>query len=380
MKPRNTRPILIASAVAAAGVIGAGGGAAVYAAASGSPATVVRQVTVQDAQAAASSSALSVNEIYKRAYRGTVEITVSTTSSTPFGGQQSGTALGTGFVYDTDGHIITNEHVVDGAKSATVRFWNGATYKATVVGSDASTDLAVLKVDAPSSILSPLQLGDSSDVQVGDSVVAIGSPFGLEETVTAGIVSALHRQMNSPNGFAIDDSIQTDASINHGNSGGPLLNQEAKVIGINAQIESDSGDNAGVGFAIPSNTVSSVVSQLIASGKAEHAFLGVSVDTIPSSVAGQLGLPAGAEVAQVRNGTPADQAGLKGATGQRTIDGQQYGTGGDVITAVDGKSVATAEDLQAAIGAKKPGDTVSITYVRDGQTHTVQVKLGTRPS
>src|SRR5206468_775980 len=174
------------------------------------------------------------------------------------------------------GNVITNAHVVDGATSISVRFWNGATYKGTVVGSDPSTDLAVVHVDAPSSLLVPLTLGDSSAVEVGDGVVAIGAPFGLEETVTSRIVSALHRQIDAPNNFTIPDSIQTDAAINHGNSGGPLLDLQGKVIGVNAQIESDSGGNDGVGFAIPSNTVKAIVSQLLANGKAQHAFLGVS--------------------------------------------------------------------------------------------------------
>ena len=199
-----------------------------------------------------------------------------------------------------------------GTSSLTVKLWNGKTYSATVVGTDPSTDLAVLKIGAPASALFPLALGDSSKLVVGDSVVAIGSPFGLEETVTSGIVSALHREMRSPNGFAIDDSIQTDAAINHGNSGGPLLSAQGRVIGINAQIESDSGGSDGVGFAIPSNTIRSIASQLIANGKAEHAFLGV---VLQDSASGN----GGAALQQVRAGTPAAAAGLRA---------------GDVITAL----------------------------------------------
>src|SRR5205807_6304374 len=217
------------------------------------------------------------------------------------------------------------QHVVDGASSVSVTFWNGAKYKARVVGSDASTDIAVVKVDAPSSLLVPLALDDSANVAVGDGVVAIGSPFGLAETVTSGIVSALNRQMKSPNGFAIENSIQTDAAINHGNSGGPLLDQQGKVIGVNSQIESDSGGNDGVGFAVPSNTVRSVVTQLLASGKAEHAYLGVAAQTSPSG---------GAEVGRVRSGTPAAQAGLRS---------------GDVITAINGQKVSSVGDLQSVI-------------------------------
>src|SRR5216684_1727511 len=272
-------------AFAAALVAAAGLGAATYAALSpdGSK-TVVRQVTVTGSQPAANTSALSVNEIYRRSYKSVVQITVATGSSSPFplGGSDTQQAQGSGFVYDDKGDIVTDQHVVAGAQSISVKFWNGATYKAKVVGTDASTDLAVIKVDAPASLLAPLTLADSSKVQVGDGVVAIGSPFGLAETVTTGIVSALHRQMTSPNGFTINDSIQTDAAINHGNSGGALLNMQGQLIGVTAQIESDSGGNDGVGFAIPSNTVRSIVSQLVATGKAEHAYLGVQLRSASS--------------------------------------------------------------------------------------------------
>jgi putative serine protease PepD len=357
MRTRRMLPLTAALVVAAGAVAGAG--AAVYAALSPGTKTVVRQVTVRDSQPAAKTETLSVNDIYRRAYKGVVEISVtsqSSSSSDPFGGgSQAERAQGSGFVYDDKGDIVTNQHVVDGAQSISVRFWNGKTYDAHVVGTDASTDLAVIKVDAPSSLLHPLTLGDSSSLAVGDGVVAIGSPFGLEETVTSGIVSALHRQMTSPSGFAINDSIQTDAAINHGNSGGPLLNQEGRVIGVNAQIESESGGNDGVGFAIPSNTVRSVVSQIVATGKAEHAYLGVSLD----------GNAEHARVAEVRSGTPAADAGLKA---------------GDVVTAIDGSKIASADELQSVIGGKKPGDTISITYLRDGKSHTVNVKLATRPS
>jgi putative serine protease PepD len=353
---RPPKPVTFAAALLTAAGLGAGG-AATYAGLtdSGGTKTVVRQVTVTGSEPAVNSSSLSVGDIYKRTQTGVVEITVTSTQATPFGGGQAQRAQGSGFVFDSQGHIITNQHVVDGATSISVRFSNGQSYKASLVGSDASTDLAVIKVDAPASLLHPLTLGDSSKVSVGDGVVAIGSPFGLENTVTSGIVSALHRQMTSPNNFSIDDSIQTDAAINHGNSGGPLLNLQAQVIGVNAQIESDSGGNDGVGFAIPSNTVKSIVSQLIATGKAEHAYLGVSLDSTATK----------ATVGQVRPGTAAASAGLKA---------------GDVITAIDGKQIGSAPELQSAIDAKRPGDTVSITYSRGGQSHTVQVKLGTRPN
>jgi putative serine protease PepD len=345
----------VAAALLGVALVGAGVGAATYAAFSSGSKTVVRQVTVAGSQPAASTSSLSVSQIYQRAKRGVVEITVTSSAQRPLGENQPQQAQGSGFVYDSEGHIVTNEHVVDGAESVSVKFWNGATYKATVVGTDASTDLAVLKVDAPNSVLHPLSLGDSSKVVVGEGVVAIGSPFGLEETVTSGIVSALHRSMNAPNNFTINDSIQTDAAINHGNSGGPLLDLNARVIGVNSQIESDSGGSDGVGFAIPSNTVRSIASQLISSGNVEHAYLGVAVRAVPGGV----------QLAQVRSGTPAERAGLRS---------------GDVVTAVDGKKVTTTAQLQAAIDAKQPGDTIKLTYKRDDKTKTVQVTLGTRPS
>ena len=212
----------------------------------------------------------------------------------------------------------------------------------------------MLKVDAPASLLQSLALGDSSGVEVGQGVVAIGSPFGLDETVTAGIVSALHREMTAPNNFTISDSIQTDAAINHGNSGGPLLDLTGNVVGVNAQIESDSGGSDGVGFAIPSNTVRAIVSQLISSGNVEHAYLGVGIATTSTGV----------KLTGVRSGTPAAQAGLRV---------------GDVVTAIDGNAVSEASELSSAIDAKRPGDTVSLAFVRGGKSRMVAAKLAARP-
>jgi putative serine protease PepD len=351
------RRIPLTTALVAALAAG-GGGAGIYAAAtSGGGKSATPSLAASPAQAAQpvaqTTGPLSIGEIYKRSNKGVVEITVTTSAgSSAFGGPQS-RAQGSGFVYDTKGDIVTNQHVVAGASSVSVRLSSGATYTARVVGSDASTDLAVIRIDAPSSVLSPLALADSSNVAVGDGVVAIGSPFGLEDTVTSGIVSALHRQITSPNNFGIDDAIQTDAAINHGNSGGPLLNTSGQVIAVAAQIESDSGGSDGVGFGIPSNTVRSVVSQILATGKAEHAYLGVAVQ-------GET-----AKVAQVRTGTPAAKAGLRV---------------GDVITRVNGTRVGSAGDLQGVIGSKRPGTTVSITYTRSGSTHVVRVTLAARPS
>jgi putative serine protease PepD len=349
-------PKALALSLLAAACVGAGGGAVAYATLSDGS-TVVKQVTVQRSEPIASSSApLSINQIYRRAYRGVVEITVTTSAAaSPFGGSGTAKAQGSGWVYNSSGNIVTNEHVVDGASSISVRFWNGKTYSASVVGTDKSTDLAVIKVDAPSSELHPLSVGNSGDLQVGDGVVAIGSPFGLEETVTSGIVSALHRAIEAPNNFTINDSVQTDAAINHGNSGGPLLNAQGQVVGVNAQIRSDSGGNEGVGFAIPSSTVRSIATQLISTGKAVHAYLGVAIDATAST----------AKIASVKAATPAAQAGLKA---------------GDVVTAVDGTSIASGDDLTRAIDSHKPGDTITLKYRRGGSEHTVDLKLAARPS
>src|SRR5436190_8659902 len=351
---RRPKLSLIASLLIAL-CIGAGGGALLYAGIGSNDKTVVRNATVKNSQAAAATSPLSIPAIYRGAYKGVVQITVSSQGASPFGGGQTQEAQGSGWVYDSNGDIVTNDHVVSGEKSISVQFWNGKTYKATLVGADPSTDLAVIKVSAPSSEVFPLTLGDSSKLQVGDGVVAIGSPFGLAETATSGIVSALHRSIDSTNHFTIPDAIQTDAAINHGNSGGPLLNAEGQVVGVNSQIAGQSGGNEGVGFAIPSDTIHSVASQLISSGKAEHAYLGISLN--PSST--------NARVAGVRSGTPAAKAGLKT---------------GDVVTSFDGTAITTSEELASAIGAHNPGDSVSVTYTRDGSSHTVTVTLASRPS
>jgi S1-C subfamily serine protease len=374
--------LAVAGAFLAAVVLAAGGGALAFSALSSEDAApATEQVTVTSAEPVQESTSMTVSDVYEQTSAGVVEVSVRGVAETPFGqGPQQQQGLGSGWVYDDEGHIVTNQHVVEGADSVSVTFGNGETYEAEVVGGDASTDLAVLKVDAPADVLEPLSVGNSDELQVGEGVVAIGSPFGLEGSVTSGIVSALHRQMTAPNSFTINDAIQTDAAINHGNSGGPLLNMQGEVVGVNAQIESDSGGNDGVGFAIPSSTVTSVVEQILDGKTVEHAYLGVAVQEIPESAADELGVPAGAAVTEVRDGTPAEDAGLRAATGTRTVEGQEYPTGGDVITAVDGEPVETAEDLQRAIDAKAPGDRVELTVSRGGEIRTVEVELGTRPA
>jgi putative serine protease PepD len=346
--------VKVFAVIIAAVLAGAAVGAATFAILdTNSSTTVVRQVTVKQSLEAASRStrALTVNSIYKLANRGVVKITVTYPADSPNARSQ-----GSGFVYDTAGHVVTNQHVIDGADAITVTFWNGRDYPARLVGSDPSTDTAVINVDAPSSILHPVAVADSGTVQVGDGVVAIGSPFGLAETVTAGIVSALHRKMTSPNNFTIEDSIQTDTAINHGNSGGPLLNMQGKVIGITTQIQSDSGGNEGVGFAVPSETVRTIAGKLIATGKAEHAFLGVSLPPEQN---------AAARLTEIRPGTPAEAAGLQA---------------GDVITSFAGTKISSADALSHLVDTKAPGDVVTVTFTRDGKSHTVKVTLASRPS
>src|SRR3954452_23633989 len=347
MTPRRTTAALVAVALASGA-----GGAAVYGlaeAGGSSPTTTALATPVPTAHPAAAvktSGGLSVNQIYRQANAGVVDIKVRQSSSAgpdQFGGGngngngsgQESQAEGSGFVIDSDGHVATNQHVVDGATSITVTFADGKTASAKVVGTDPSTDVAVIKVDAPKSELHPLTFADSNSVEVGDGAVAIGSPFGLEDTVTTGIVSALNRTIQAPNNFTISGAIQTDAAINHGNSGGPLLNSSGQVIGINSQIESDSGGSDGVGFAIPSSTVKTIVSELISTGKAEHAYLEVSVETTASGAV---------RVGEIRNGTPAETAGLHA---------------GDTILTVDGTKVSSADQLTSIIGSKAPGDTVT---------------------
>jgi putative serine protease PepD len=364
--------------VLAAALAGAGAGAGVYAALD--PDTETRTVVRAGEPVAATSEPDSVNGVYRAARDSVVEITVAGASEdTPFEGPEP-RGQGSGFVYDARGHVVTNAHVVDNGEQFTVAFRDGSRHDATLVGADPSTDLAVIKVDAPASKLKPLRLADSDALRVGDPVVAIGSPFGLEQSVTSGIISALGREMVAPNNFGIDDSIQTDAAINHGNSGGPLLNTRADVIGINAQIRSESGGNDGVGFAIPSNTVRDIAGRLISGGSVEHAYLGVQSQAIDEAAAEALDIPRGAMITEIVPGTPASRTNLRAASGERTIQGEVYATGGDVITEVNGRRVDSADALRREIDSRKPGDRIRLTVVRDGDERTVEVRLGERPS
>jgi len=334
-------------------------------------------------------SGLTVNQIYEQDAPGVAYIEADTEARqpqfSPFGApeQGGGTATGSGFVIDDQGHVITNAHVVAGATDVRVTLReDGEVYEAKVLGADPSTDVAVIEVDAPGEALVPLELGDSSQVAVGDPAIAIGNPFGLDRTATAGIVSAVQREISAPNGFTITDAIQTDAPINPGNSGGPLLDTGGRVIGINSQIESQSGGNVGIGFAVPINTGREVAQQLIADGEVEHAFLGVSGADLTSEIADALNLDAegGALVQSVVPGSPADEAGIEAGDAEVTVADQPLRAGGDLIVAVDGESVGGVEDVIAAVDAKQPGDELELTLQRAGEERTVTVELGDRPA
>jgi S1-C subfamily serine protease len=334
-----------------------------------------------------------VNQIYKNDGDGVAfiesEIPAKETQSfSPFGEPESeggGTATGSGFVIDTEGHLLTNNHVVEGADRIQVKLGSSdTTYQAKVVGADPATDLALLKVEAPADQLHPLTLGRSSDMEVGDPVVAIGNPFGLDRTVTSGIVSALQRQIQAPNGFSISNVIQTDAAINPGNSGGPLINAAGEVIGINSQIETGGGGNGnvGIGFAIPIDTVRAEIHQLETKGEVEHAFLGISGGTITPDLARAINLPVkeGVIVQTVVKGGPADKAGIEGGNTSATIDGAEVSLGGDIITEVDGKKVAGMDEVVELINEAEPGDELELTVLRDGDSKTATVTLGSRPA
>jgi len=351
----------------------------------GDTTTVVREAPATQPTAASTGSAgRSVRDIYKQEGRGVVFIQsqgVTSDSNSPFGLPQQGTATGSGFVVDKEGTIVTNAHVVEGADRVEVRFdENGEFINAEVKGVDTSTDVAVLKID-PSDVqdLTPVPLGDSSKLQVGDPVIAIGNPFGYSKTVTTGIVSGLQREIQAPNGFTIPDVIQTDASINPGNSGGPLLDSNGRVIGINSQIATGGGQGSvGIGFAVPVNTAKELLPDLKAGETIERAYLGVQMQDVTEQLAEDLNLAAdkGALVVQVTKGSPADKAGLRGG---RTQTGQGVPAGGDLIVAVDGKPVGDSNAVATAISHKRPGEKAQISYYRGDSKKAVTVELVKRP-
>jgi S1-C subfamily serine protease len=328
----------------------------------------------------------SIADIYDRVSPGVVFVEARSrtagSSRTPFGpGRREAQATGSGFVIDDEGFIVTNEHVVGDARDVRVRFGEEDPVKAEVVGADASTDIGVLKID-PGEVkdLKPLELAESKDLRVGDPTIAIGNPFGLDRTVTTGIVSALQREIRAPNGFTIPNVVQTDAAINPGNSGGPLLDERGRVIGVNSQIATGGGANGfqGVGFAVPSDTVKEVVPKLKQDGKVDRGYLGVSTAEVTEDIQRALKLPTrkGALVQEVTGGGPAAKAGIKGGSGTPR---ENVLPGGDLIVKVDGKDVESPDELGSIIAGKKPGAEVTIEYMRGDDRRSARVKLGSRP-
>jgi S1-C subfamily serine protease len=347
--------------------------------------TVVQSPIAEPATNASSSSkGLTVNQIYDQAGPGVAYVraeVVQQSDNSIFGLPQTqrGEATGSGFVIDKEGDVLTNAHVVEGARKVTVDL-GSKTFDAKIVGRDASSDVALLKVDAGGTSLKPLALGDSSKIQVGDPVVAIGNPFGLDRTVTTGIVSALQRQLKAPNGFTIEHVIQTDAAINPGNSGGPLIDSHGRVVGINSQIATAGGNGSiGIGFAVPIDTAKKIADQLKQSGKVQHAFLGVTGVAITKSMSDSLNLPTdkGVLVQQVTG--PAKKAGIKGGDTQVTIRGADVVLGGDVILEINGKTVKSMNDVIGVVDSKKPGEQVSLKLLRGSKQRSATVELGNRP-
>jgi S1-C subfamily serine protease len=357
--------------------------------------TVIRQPAVSGGSAASASDVnegLTAADIYKKYAPGVVFVRAEIVQqiSSPFdlygGTAQNSEATGSGFVIDSSGDILTNNHVVEGARSVTVSFADNHTVKAQVVGKDPSTDLALLKVAPEGLALQPLPLGSSRDVQVGDPTIAIGNPFGLDRTLTTGVVSALQREIRAPNGVGIRDVIQTDAAINPGNSGGPLIDAAGRVIGINSQIEtggSNATGNVGIGFAVPIDTAKQILAALKKGETVRRAYLGLSSLTVDGSLAA-LDLPVkkGALVQDVKAGSPAAVAGIKGGElpAQLQGAGDNILLGGDIITRFDGKDVTSGPQLSQLVVAHKPGDQVEVVFMRKGEKKTVKVMLSKQPA
>jgi len=355
-------------------IAGAVAGAAIALVVASGGSTTNRSVTTTVVQSSGASLATSltsapahgssINQIYRQDGPGVVDITVTSTANSGglFGGTQQTQGEGAGVVYDTKGDILTDEHVVSGATSVTVTFEDGHKVGAKVVGTDPSTDVAVIHVNAPASELHPIAFADSSSAQVGDPVVAIGSPFSLPETVTQGIVSAVGRSITAPNNYTITGAIQTDAAINPGNSGGPLLDGSGRVLGLSDQIETSNttptgeGSSSGVGFAIPSNTVAHIAGEIIAGHPVQHAYVGVFLNGTSTG---------GAQISSVQSGSPASSAGLQP---------------GDLVTAINGNPVTSTQQFIETVDTYSPGQTITLSVKRSGQTMTIKLTLGTRPA
>ena len=325
-----------------------------------------------------SKSSLTLVELFEKSEEGVVKIQVVRNNIPGDTG-----SVGSGFVYDNLGHIITNAHVVDGASKAIVTFLDGSQYNAEIIGKDKFTDIAVIKVSEKPRLLHPLQIGDSSQLRIGEQVAAIGNPFGLSGSMTSGIVSQMGRLLPSQDsGFSIPDVIQTDAAINPGNSGGPLLNLRGEVVGINTAIQSSSGEFSGVGFAIPSNTAIKIVPSLIEDGEYHHPWIGISGRDIDPDLARVLELKdaKGFLIITVVDGSPADKAGLKGMTATQVIDGKEYPADGDIIISVDDKEVRKISDILIHLQREKSvGDTMVLGVLRDGEFMHKFLTLVERP-
>jgi S1-C subfamily serine protease len=337
------------------------------------------------------NNTLTLEDLFRDTQQSVVQVSGTATNNN---NALSGITLGSGFVYDTSGHIVTNYHVVAGDDDISITFIDGTVYRARVVGTDQYSDLAVLRIqdDIPTDKLKPLPLGNSSSLRVGQEVVAIGNPFGLSGSMTEGIVSGLNRLIPvyqdplsnaAAPAFSIPDVIQTDAAINPGNSGGPLLDMEGEVIGINSAIFSTTGGFAGIGFAIPSNTIDQVAPSLIATGSYQHPWLGISGIDMTPEIAEAIGLgePRGFLVIEAAPGGPADSAGVQGGDTPAQLDGREIALGGDVILAINDKDIRKIDDVLGYLQqATKVGETVTLTVWRDGQISQINVTLGPRPS
>jgi S1-C subfamily serine protease len=349
------------------------------------PAVVESTIDVDDAVNALQSQII---EVYEMTAPAVVNITNRGYVYDRFMGAIPQEGTGSGFVYDNEGHIVTNYHVVENAEQLTVTFADGQTYDAHIVGSDATNDLAVIRIDGNADLPDPLMLGDSDSLQVGEFVLAIGNPFGLEQTLTTGVVSALGRVIQSPedNRF-IGEAIQTDAAINPGNSGGPLLDLSGRVIGVNSQIISPSGASSGIGFAVSASTVGRVVPQLISNGKYAHPWLGVQLLSLTSGnvsaleeAGGTIPVDSGVLVLEAVAGGPADKAGIQGGSRVVRVGNYQVPVGGDIITAIDGQALASSQDLTVYMETETAvGKPVELTIVRNGEQQVVQVVLGEQP-
>ena len=324
------------------------------------------------------SKTLSLMEIFEKAEPGVVRVnTLRNQTINETGG------VGSGFVFDKMGHIITNAHVVEGSTKTIVTFLDGRSYNAEIIGVDEYTDIGVIKVNADLKLLQPLSLGDSSNLNVGEPIAAIGNPFGLSGSMTSGIVSQMGRLLPSGSGYSIPDVIQTDAAINPGNSGGPLLNMRGNIVGINTAIQSTTGEFTGVGFAIPSQTVAKIVPILIDEGEYKHPWIGISGRDIDPDTANVLGLKdaLGFLIITVVENSPAADAGLIGSDKTIEVDGKEYSIGGDVIVAVDGMDVRKIDDILVHLQrVKTVGDEMNLEILRDGRTTNVTIILQERPN